>query len=228
MKYHFKWKMKKGSEKIMDKIKIWHLEKLIEKLKKNFLKRNMELFYLEKKEDLECFVKKFINEGDTVSFGGSTTLEETGVLDFFRKGNYNFLDRDAYETREEKDVIYRKTFSADSYFLSASAVTLNGEIINVDGYGNRISAMIFGPKQVFVVIGINKLVADIKEAEERIKSHAGPMDAKKLSKNTPCTITGECSDCASLERICNKYLVYRREHNPGRMKIILINENLGY
>lgn len=212
----------------MDKIKEWHTEKLIEKLKKNFLKRNMDMFYLEKRENLQEIVQKYIKEGDTVSFGGSVTLEETGILDFFRKGNYNFLDRDAYKTREEKDEVYRKTFNADSYFLSANAVTLDGEIVNVDGYGNRISAMIFGPKQVFVVIGINKLVSDIKEAEERIKLYAGPMDAKKLSKHTPCTITGECSDCASPERICNKYLVYRREHNQGRMKIILINEELGY
>ncbi len=107
-------------------------------------------------------------------------------------------------------------------------MTIDGEIMNVDGYGNRISAMIFGPKQVFVIIGINKLVKNLKEAEERIKLYAGPMDAKKLDKKTPCVSTGECMDCKSPDRICNKYLVYRREPIPNRMKIILINEELGY
>ena len=212
----------------MDIIKKWHTEKIVEKLKKNFERRNIEMFYLEKKEELLELINSFVNENDTVSYGGSVTLKETGVLDFFRNGNYNFLDREAYETREEKDEIYKKSFYADHYFLSASAVTMDGEILNVDGNGNRIAAMIFGPKKVFVIIGINKLTADLKEAEERIKLYSGPMDAKILSKKTPCTITGECSDCTSPDRICNKYLVYRREMNPDRMKVILINEALGY
>jgi L-lactate utilization protein LutB len=212
----------------MDTVKKWHGEKTAEKLKKNFEKRNIEMFYLEKKEELTELIKSFVKENDTVSYGGSLTLKETGILDFFRNGKYVFLDREAYETREEKDEIYRKSFGADHYFLSAGAVTMDGEILNVDGNGNRIAAMIFGPKKVFVIIGMNKLTADIKEAEERIRLYAGPMDAKVLSKQTPCTVTGECSDCKSPERICNKYLIYRREMNPDRMKVILINESLGY
>ena len=212
----------------MDIVKKWHALTMAEKLKKNLKKRNIEMFYLEKKEELPDLIKTFVKENETVSYGGSVTLKETGVLDFFRRGNYVLLDRDAYETREEKDEIYRKTFNADHYFLSASAVTMDGEIVNVDGNGNRIAAMIFGPKKVFVIIGMNKITADIKEAEERIKLYAGPMDAKVLSKQTPCTITGECADCNSPDRICNKYLVYRREMNPDRMKVILINDNLGY
>lgn len=212
----------------MDMTKEWHLKKIIEKLKGNLEKRNIELIFLEKKELLEEKIGEFITKGDTVTFGGSTTLEETGILDFFRRGNYNFLDRNACKTREEKDEIYRKAYLADHYFLSANAVTLDGEIMNVDGYGNRISAMTFGPKQVFIVIGINKLVNNLKEAEDRIKIYAGPMDAKKLDKKTPCVSTGECMDCKSPDRICNKYLVYRREPIPNRMKIILINEILGY
>ena len=212
----------------MDMTKEWHLKKIIEKLKGNLEKRNIELIFLEKKELLEEKIGEFITKGDTVTFGGSTTLEETGILDFFRRGNYNFLDRNACKTREEKDEIYRKAYLADHYFLSANAVTLDGEIMNVDGYGNRISAMTFGPKQVFIVIGINKLVNNLKEAEDRIKIYAGPMDAKKLDKKTPCVSTGECMDCKSPDRICNKYLVYRREPIPNRMKVILINEILGY
>ena len=212
----------------MEMTREWHLEKIIEKLRGNLEKRNIELIFLEKKELLEEKIKEFIKNGETVGFGGSTTLEEVGILDFFRRGNYNFLDRDVCKTREEKDEIYRKAYFADHYLLSANAVTLDGEIMNVDGYGNRISAMIFGPKQVFIIIGINKLVKNLKEAEERIKLYAGPMDAKKLDKKTPCVSTGECMDCKSPDRICNKYLVYRREPIPNRMKIILINEILGY
>ena len=100
----------------MDEIKEWHTKRIIEKLKGNLEKRNMELIFLEKKELLEEKVKDFVTDGDIISFGGSTTLEETGILDFFRRGNYDFLDRDTCKTREEKDEIYRKAYFADHYF----------------------------------------------------------------------------------------------------------------
>ena len=212
----------------MDEVKRWHVKKIAEKLEKNLKKRNIDFFYLEDKESLFGLIKEYVEEGDIVSYGGSSTLEETGVLDFFRNGNYNFLDREEFAPGEARDLVYRKSFGADSYFLSANAVTTEGEIVNVDGNGNRIAAMIFGPKQVFIIIGTNKIVSDMAEAEERLKFYAGPMDAKKLDKKTPCTTIGKCVDCNSEERICNKYLVYRREPRAGRMKVVLINESLGY
>ena len=206
----------------------WHQSVVITKLKENLLKRNIDFFYVEKKEEVVDIVKNHINTGDTVSFGGSATLEEIGILEFLDNGDYNLLDRRKVKSPEERSEIYRKTFFADSYFLSANAITTNGEILNVDGNGNRIAAMIFGPKQVFIVVGINKLVNDLEEAYKRLELYAGPMDAKILDKKTPCVQTGKCMDCQSPDRICNKYLVYRRENVKNRMKVIMVNEKLGF
>ena len=206
----------------------WHQSIVLLKLKENFLKRNIDFYYVEKKEDVINIVKDHINEGETISFGGSVTLQETGILDFLDNGDYNLLDRRKAESPEERSKIYREAFFADSYFLSANAITMDGEILNVDGNGNRIAAMIFGPKQVFIVVGINKLVSDLGEAYKRLEMYAGPMDAKILDKKTPCIQTGKCMDCQSLDRICNKYLVYKRENVKNRMKVIMINEKLGF
>lgn len=211
-----------------EEVREWHKSIMISRLKENFSKRNIDFFYVEKKEEVIDVVRKYLKKRETVSFGGSVTLQEVGLLDFLENGEYNLLDRRKKETAEERTELYRQTFFADSYFLSANAITVDGEILNVDGNGNRIAAMIFGPKQVFVIVGINKLVNNMEEAYKRLEQYAGPKDAKILGKNTPCTATGECMDCKSPDRICNKYLVYKRENIKDRMKIIMVNENLGF
>ncbi len=206
----------------------WHNETLISKLKNNLEKRNISFFYLEDKKEIKSLLKEHLSDGNIVSFGGSATLGETGILDFLDEGNYNFLDRRKCTTQEEKIEVYRKSFFADAYFLSANAITLDGEILNVDGNGNRIAAMIYGPSKVYVIVGINKLVRDIEEAYTRLETYAGPMDCKILDKNTPCVKTGLCTDCASEDRICSKYVIYKRENINNRMHVILINESLGF
>lgn len=182
----------------MDENLLWVVEKKVEKVIKSLQKNNMEGYYVKDgKEALEK-IKEFLKEGATVTVGGSKSLDELGVIDFLREGNYNFLDR--YKkgiTKEETEKVYREAFFADTYLCSTNAITELGELYNIDGNGNRVAAMIFGPKEVIVVIGINKIVKNMEEAETRLKTISAPANAKRLNLDTPCAKVGYCTDCNS-------------------------------
>ena len=161
-------------------------------------------------------------------------LEEV-ILSLLRSGAYQYLDREAVP-REEVPALYRKAFSADFYLMSSNAVTENGELYNVDGNGNRVAALIYGPERVIVVAGANKLTADVPEAVRRVKTIAAPVNAMRLHCDTPCTETGACAGirggtaagCRSEQRICVSYLVSAYQRMPDRVKVILVAETLGY
>ena len=155
------------------------------------------------------------------------TLKETGVIDFLRNGSFNYLDRDGL-SGAELEKCFRDAFSADVYFSSSNAITENGELYNVDGTGNRVAAMLFGPEKVIVIAGCNKLVKDLDAADERVKAVAAPANAIRLDRNTPCTKTGRCADCRSEGRICANKVVFTRQTTPGRITVILVAEELGY
>jgi len=207
----------------------WVDEQKIKRTMENLEKNNIESYFVEDNSALIEKISKFVKEGDTVSVGGSMTLFETGVIEFLRNGKFNFLDR--YEQglngNDIKD-IFRKTFSADAYFVSSNAVTEKGELYNVDGNGNIVAAMIYGPDNVIVIVGVNKIVRDVQEAIERNKEYAAPANAKRLNRNTPCTKVGHCMDCSSSERICNDYVLIRRQGQKGRIKVIIVGKELGY
>lgn len=207
----------------------WVEEQKIKRTMENLEKNNIESYFVEDNSALIEKISEFVKEGDTVSVGGSMTLFETGVIEFLRNGKFNFLDR--YEQglngNDIKD-IFRKTFSADAYFVSSNAVTEKGELYNVDGNGNRVAAMIYGPDNVIVIVGVNKIVRDVQEAIERNKEYAAPANAKRLNRNTPCTKVGYCMDCSSSERICNDYVLIRRQGQKGRIKVIIVGKELGY
>ena len=157
------------------------------------------------------------------------TLFETGIIDYLKQKDINFLNR--YKegiTPAEVQEIYRNTFFADEFFVSSNAVTEQGELYNVDGNGNRVAAMIYGPKTVIVIVGINKIVKDLESAVNRIKAISAPANAKRLNKNTPCTKVGYCMDCSSGERICNDYVLIKRQNQKGRIKVIIVGKELGY
>lgn len=213
----------------MDKNVAWVNEKKLEKTIKALEKNNMHAYLVNSKEELIEKIESIVNEGSLVSCGGSMTLFETGVIDLLRSGKYNFLDR--YEenlTSDQVEDIYIKSFSADAYFSSTNAVTENGELYNVDGRGNRVAAMLYGPKKVIIVAGINKIVKNIDEAVERNKSLCAPANTKRLEIKTPCYVTGECMDCSGPNRICCEYTVIKRQRIDNRMHVIFLNENLGY
>lgn len=213
----------------MDNNTLWYMEKRIDRTIKNLNRRNMGGFFVKDKNELIMLLKKLIDDNSTVGVGDSMTLFETGVIDFLRKGDYVFLDkyRDGI-TSEEKKEIYLKNFSANTFMCSTNALTEDGELYNIDGNGSRVAPILYGPKQVILVAGINKIVKDIEEAEKRVRNYAAPIDAKRLNKDTPCTTLGYCVDCKSPNRICNDFTIIRGQFIKNRIKVIIVGEQLGY
>lgn len=212
----------------MDKYVAWVNETKIQNTIKALENNNMKGYLASDKDELIRIIDALTTEGDTVSCGGSMTLFETGIIDYLRSGRFDFLDR--YKDKLTKDdlkELYRKTFSADVFFTSTNAITENGELYNVDGNGNRIAAMLYGPDKVIVIAGVNKIVKDIDEAISRVRNIAAPANTKRLNKKTPCTVTGKCMDCNSPDRICREYTVIKKPI-PNRIFVVLVNEELGY
>ena len=212
----------------MDNNVIWSNELKINRTIESLKKNNMNGYYAKSREELIDIIEGIVKSGSKVC-GGSMTLFETGVIEHLRCGRYEFLDR--YKeglTKEEVIEIYKKAFFADAYFVSSNAVTENGELYNVDGNGNRVAAMLYGPDKVIVICGVNKIVKDVDEAIKRNRECSAPINAKRLNKKTPCTKVGYCMDCNSPERICNEYTLIKRQNNPERIHVIFLNENIGY
>ncbi len=212
------------------------MDKRIGKTLENLKKNNMEVFYAETSAEAVKLVEDLLESGETISCGGSVTLAESGVFALMQSGKYNFLDRSQAKSAEETAEIYRKTFYADTFLTSANAVTEEGELINVDGNCNRIAVITFGPKRVIVVVGKNKLVSDVNEGFKRVKAIAAPKNAARLGLSTPCVTLGRCikadefpaSGCDSDQRICVNYVISGRQRIKDRVKVIIVNEELGY
>ena len=197
----------------------------IEALNKN----NMNGYLVNTKEELIEKIKELVKENSTVACGGSMSLFETGIIDHLRSGRYNFLDR--YKeglSKEELTQLFKESFFADAYFASSNAVTEDGKLYNVDGNGNRVAAMLFGPEKVILVVGVNKIVKNIDEAVIRNKEISAPTNAKRLNKMTPCTKAGYCMDCKSNDKICREFTVISSQVNKDRIHVIFMNENIGY
>ncbi len=207
----------------------------IEKTMKALRQNRMKPFYAETREELYEIIRGLIKDDKLITAGGSTTLKESGVTEMLLN-EYNgiYLDRSAGKTPEEVEDIMRKAFVSDTFFASANAITENGELYNVDGKGNRVSAMIFGPNQVIIVAGANKIVKDLGEAKLRVEKIAAPLNTKRLSCATPCAVSGECNilstgePCKGDGRICCSYVTLAQQRIPDRIKVIIVNENLGY
>ncbi|MEG1256270.1 lactate utilization protein [Clostridium sp.] len=213
----------------MDSNMKWLKENRINQTINSLKKNGINGYLVNDYNDLIDKINELTSEGDTVSCGGSMSLFETGVIEHLRSGRYKFLDR--YKeglTKEDIKNIYRESFSADVYFTSTNAITESGELYNVDGNGNRVAAMLYGPDKVIVVVGENKIVKDINEAIVRNERIAAPANCKRLNKVTPCAKVGHCMDCSSEDRICNEYTVIRRQGNKDRIHVIFLNEELGY
>ncbi len=213
----------------MDKNVSWFINKQVEKVVAGLEKHNMKGYFVNNEEELLQILKELIEEKSVVGIGDSVTLEETGVLEFLRKGNYCFLDKYRQGiTSEKKKQIYIQNFSADTFLSGTNALTEEGELYNIDGNGSRIAPIIYGPKQVILVVGINKLVRNLEEAQSRVRNYAAPMDAKRLNKDTPCTKLGHCIDCKSPNRICNDFVTITGQFVKDRIKVIIVGKTLGY
>lgn len=210
----------------------------IKKTMANLEKNNMKPYFVETKEEVVPLIKTLIADGESVSHGGSETLKEIGAIELLKSGNYDYIDRSGLEGEELRQS-YIRAFGCDTYLTSVNAVTENGELYNVDGNSNRVACIVYGPRQVIAVVGINKIVADINEAVTRVKTTAAPPNTKRLDCKTPCAATGQCislnkenplicDGCESPQRICCNYVISAKQRHKDRIKVIIVNESLGY
>lgn len=200
----------------------------MEACKKALEKNGMKAYLVEDAQAARELVNAMIKDHETVCDGGTMKLQETGILDMLNHRDLVFHSHsDPTMTREQSDAEARKAFSADTFIASTNAVTLQGELVNIDGHGNRVSAMIFGPKQVIIVAGYNKIVEDEEAAKKRIREIAAPANSVRLHKQTPCSKTGSCQDCYSKDRICSSYVKINYD-KEDRIRVILIAEAYGY
>lgn len=195
----------------------------------NLEKRNMKGIYCPTKEDAVKTALSFTAAGTAISFGGSLTLNESGLLDALRERNdIHLIDRSLAKTPEEVTQAYRSSFSAHTYFMSTNAITYDGQLVNIDGTGNRAAALIYGPDQVIILAGMNKAVPTVDDAISRAHNEAAPPNCIRLNKHTPCAASGACADCLSPDCICSHTVITRRSASPDRIKILLIGEPLGF
>ena len=199
-----------------------------ESIIKNLEKRNMEGYFFETGAECVKAITDLIEEDSQISWGGSESIKECGLLDALKKGNYTLIDRLTAKSPEESRELYVKAVLSDYYLMSTNAITMDGELINIDGNGNRVACLIHGPKHIIIVAGMNKVVSDVEAGYARVRDIATPANTKRLNKNTPCFHTGRCGDCLSPEGICNQVVITRRSGHPGRIKVFLVAEDLGY
>ena len=197
----------------------------INSLKKN----NMAGYFVHDKNELINLLSSLVPHETTIGCGDSVTLEQMGVFEFLRNGNYIFHDKFKPNlSSEEKRTLYLKNFSACTFITGTNAVTMDGKLFNIDGNGSRVAPMIYGPEQVIVVVGKNKIVENVDMAIERTRQIAAPLDAKRLNKKTPCVKLGRCVDCNNEQRICNNFVLITGQFVKNRIKVIIVDEILGY
>lgn len=196
---------------------------------KTFEKRGFEGCYCATKEEAAKKAMSYVKPGMSVSFGGSMSLQECGLMDALKsRDDITLLDRSQAKTPEEVTEIYHKALSCDCYFMSTNAISMDGQLVNTDGTGNRVAALIYGPENVIILAGMNKVAATLEEARTRVKAQATPPNCIRLNKTTPCAATGVCHDCFGPDCICSQTVITRRSAIPGRIKIILVGDELGY
>lgn len=209
-------------------VRIIRNRKAGEQVCKNLQKRGFEAWYCEKKEDALAQALQLIPEGSSVSWGGCQSVAEIGLLDAVRSGNYQVIDRDTAKTPEERKALMKQGLLCDVFLTGTNAITEDGELVNIDGNGNRVAAMTFGPDSVIVIAGMNKLEKTVMDAANRARTVAAPINAQRFNLQTPCQADGMCHDCNVPDCICS-YIVRTRRCKPaGRIKVILVGETLGF
>ncbi len=192
-------------------------------------KRNINGYYCENKQQALELVLSLVPEGSTIAWGGSESIKECLIPQTLSADSrYTVYDRAAYNTPELAKQFNNLAFNSNYYFMSSNAITLDGVLVNIDGYGNRVASLIFGPDHVVLVVGMNKVVGDVSQAYERIRNIASPPNTIRLNKNTPCAKTGKCADCYSDDCICSQIVVTRRSRDKDRIHVILVGESLGF
>jgi L-lactate utilization protein LutB len=202
-------------------------DKLGQSVAKALHARHFEAYYCPDIQEACEKLLSLIPETDTVAWGGSQTLAEIGAQDALRARGQTLIDRDTAKTPEERNALMSKALTADTFLMSSNAITEDGQLVNMDGNGNRVAALIYGPRQVIVVAGLNKVAKDLDAAIARVRGTAAPTNAQRFNINTPCKVTGTCADCKCPDSICANMVVTRLCKPNGKIKVILVGDNLG-
>jgi len=212
----------------MENPKQKYYENVANTIIKNLEKRQIEGYYCKDKKSALKKALELMPKGSSIGWGGSMTVIETGLMDAIQNEDYKIINREEAKTTEEQRKVYGEICCADYFLMSTNAITLDGELINIDGRGNRVAFLCYGPQNVLILAGMNKVVPDVESGFKRVRDIASPPNAVRLNKKTPCAITGRCGDCYSPDCICGQFVMTRRSIVPNRIKVILIGEELGY
>ena len=193
---------------------------------KNLTAHGFEAYYYENKEAALAKALELIPKGSTVGWGGAMTAQQIGLLDALNAGEYNAIDRDKAPNMEEREKAMRRCLLADVFITGANALSIDGQMVNIDGNGNRVAAIVYGPRSIVVIAGMNKVTDSLEAAVVRARTVAAPMNTQRFGLQTPCSVTGVCGNCKG-EGICNQLLITRNSKPAGRIKVILIGEELG-
>ena len=196
-------------------------------LVRNLRSRHYEAYYCETKAEALDKALELIPRGATVGWGGAMSAKQIGLLDAMNAGDYNAIDRDKTSTPEERKKAMKSCLLADVFITGANALSLDGHMVNIDGVGNRVAAIVYGPESILVIAGMNKVMDTLEAAVIRARTIAAPMNKQRFPQQTPCEITGTCGDCKSEGCICNQILITRNSKPAGRIKVILVGEELG-
>lgn len=205
-----------------------YFEKRGKQLVKNLRSRNFDAYYCGNASDALRKSLEIIQEGSSVGWGGTMSAVQIGLLEAIRKGNYHVFDRDASNTPEDREQTEKEAMFADYFILGANAMSLDGEMVSIDGHGNRVAPIVYGPRNVLVIVGMNKVRDTLEDAIVRARTVAAPMNMQRFMRNTPCAVTGVCADCKSPECICNQILITRNCRPAKRICYIVVGEELGF
>lgn len=203
-------------------------ENLAKSVIKKFNLRGIEGYYCASKEEVMPMIKTFLKPNSSISWGGSETLKEIGFFEELEGSDYVLYDRMKAKKPEEYRELYGKIATCDYFFMSSNAITLDGELVNIDGSGNRVACLIHGPENVIIVAGMNKIVPDVEAGIKRTHNVAAPPNGVRLQTETPCAISGRCGNCLQEKCMCCEVVVTRKSRIPNRIKVILVGEELGF
>ncbi len=204
-----------------------HYDKSGPTLVKAMKKRQFDAYYCSTAEEAVEKVLELIPAGDVVSWGGVATVDELGIKDRLRQRNQPVIDRDTAKTPDERMDMLRQALTCDTFLMSSNAISEDGQLVNIDGMGNRVAALCFGPRQVIVVAGMNKVAGDLNSAMARARHIAAPANVQRFDVKTPCAVTGQCGNCPSPDCCCAQIVTTRFSKIPGRIKVVLVGETLG-
>lgn len=212
----------------MEEAKRKFYEKRGQILVKNLKSRHFDAYYCATSREALEKALELIPKGATIGWGGSATAKAIGLMDAIRCGDYRPYDRDNAATPQKRETLMKQSLLADVFITGANALSLDGQMVNIDGTGNRLGGIVYGPDAVLVIAGMNKVVATLEDAVTRARTVAAPMNKQRFPLQTPCEVTGACADCKSDGCICNQILITRNCRPAGRIKLILVGEDLGF